>query len=301
MQNHITYDEEQKTRLDLFLTTYFENTRTRSYWQKMIKNGYITVDGEQVKLAHTTVRQGNIIDIAWPDDRPSAVEFPVVYEDADVLVINKPAGVLAHSKGAFNPEYTVADFAQAHATETFEGDRPGIVHRLDRVTSGIMIIAKHPSALKHLQKQFAERKAKKVYVAVTDGELKDLQYEVNLPIARNPKKPQTFRVHRSGKSARTRILRIKAEKRHSVAVLVPETGRTHQLRVHLSHMGYPIVGDQLYGAKKRLDGNRILLHAYQLEITLPSKKRETFIASIPEDMSSYIHADDIKPITSSLK
>lgn len=301
MQQHITYDEEQKVRLDLFLTTKITSPaqQTRSYWQKMIKHGYVAINNEVTRKPNALLVLQDTVTIEWPEHVPLEVEIEILYEDADVVVIYKPAGVLSHSKGVFNPEYTVADFAQTKLTEKSENDRAGIVHRLDRATSGVMVLAKHNEAHAFLQKQFAARRTKKTYIAVVEGIIKQDKYEVDLPIARNPKKPQTFRIHRSGKSAQTLIEVTERLANATVLELSPYTGRTHQLRVHCAHIHHPIVGDGLYDAKEVFDSKRILLHAYSLEITLPSKERKTFIAPMPQDMSSYIHEHHATTDTSS--
>lgn len=217
------------------------------------------------------------------------INIPILYEDKDCVVINKPRGVLTHSKGIFNPEASVAtwlaqrpDFAFT-AVGAAENPRAGIVHRLDRATSGVMIAAKNQTALTHLQKQFQDRKAKKTYIARAAGELAPPEALVDLPIERNPKMPQRFRVGHNGKSAQTNYKVLKTIQQgngiDSLIELKPYTGRTHQLRVHLEYLKHPIVGDTFYDGRL---AERLFLHAYQLEITLPNRQRTTFTAAIPE-------------------
>ncbi len=220
-----------------------------------------------------------IVDQEILEERHEVVALPILYEDADCLVINKPIGVLTHSKGAFNPESTVATFVE-QLSKNVEGERAGIVHRLDRATSGVMICAKTPEAMSWLQKQFSQRKVKKTYIAKVFGEMEPPEAIIDMPIERNPKKPQTFRVGSNGKSALTYYRTIKVGETYSLLELKPETGRTHQLRVHLEAQHHPIVGDQLYGGKS---AERMFLHAHQLELTLPSKKRETFTSTVPAE------------------
>lgn len=299
MSDHITYEHEHRARLDLFLSEHFEGKYTRSYWQKMIQAGNVTISDIEKTAPSTELREGQTITINWPNENHAIPEVEVIYEDDDCIVLNKPFGLLTHSKGVFNSEATIADVIAPHLNESMEKtNRAGIVHRLDRATSGIIIAAKNPTAATHLQKQFSQRRTKKTYLAVVEGLLKDDAYSVEWPIARNPKKPQTFRVQQSGKSALTNVHVLKRLNKLTTVLLKPITGRTHQLRVHLSEMRHPIVGDGLYGSKMSLEGNRILLHAYSLEITLPNKERVTFIAPIPEDMSSYIHAKDLEAVNS---
>ena len=200
------------------------------------------------------------------------IELPIIFEDDDCVVINKPVGLLTHSKGAFNPEATVATWLSNRTTD-MDGERAGIVHRLDRATSGVMICAKSPEALAWLQKQFSQRKVKKSYIAIIAGQLDPEEAIIDMPIERNPKAPATFRVGNNGKSATTHYKTIESSEHYSLLELKPETGRTHQLRVHLKHLGHPIVGDVLYNGKP---GERLFLHAQSLEITLPNRERKVF-------------------------
>jgi RluA family pseudouridine synthase len=202
-----------------------------------------------------------------------------------VLVINKPIGLLSHSKGTFNSEATVATWLEDH----FKGEkhnRAGIVHRLDRATSGVMIVAKNEEAYKWLQKQFSSRKVKKAYVAIVSGHLTHSEAIIDLPIERNPKAPQSFRVGPSGKSASTEYSVLSSNDNSSLIELRPTTGRTHQLRVHLAHLGHPIVGDTIYKGKP---ADRLYLHAKSLEITLPSKERKVFEVPLPKEFKLYMN------------
>jgi 23S rRNA pseudouridine1911/1915/1917 synthase len=164
-------------------------------------------------------------------------------------------------------------------------NRPGIVHRLDRDTSGILICAKDGETKGKLQKQFQDRKAHKTYLAVVQGTPKKTAATLDLPIERNPKKPSTHRVGVNGKAAVTRYEVVASDGKHSVVRLHPETGRTHQLRVHMAYIGTPIVGDRLYGSEKS-PIDRLCLHAESLEITIPVSRRETFTAEPPADFKA---------------
>jgi 23S rRNA pseudouridine1911/1915/1917 synthase len=208
------------------------------------------------------------------------IDLPILYEDSDCVVINKPAGVLTHVQGEFSPEATVASFLKNRGKD-ITGERAGIVHRLDRPTSGVIIGAKTLHALQWLQQQFARRDAKKTYIAVVQGHLKEPEAIIDMPIQRNPKAPATHRVGANGKSALTRYKVLQETEKYSLVELKPETGRTHQLRVHLSHIGHPIIGDPLYGKGKY--GDRLYLHAASLEITLPDGETHTFTAPLPPE------------------
>jgi 23S rRNA pseudouridine1911/1915/1917 synthase len=252
---------------------------SRSFATRLIQDGNVLVNGELQFKAGYKIRQADKITIGF--DKTKAVVFPeidlpVIYEDDDCVVINKPVGLLTHSKGTFNPEATVSTWLRSRM-KALRGERAGIVHRLDRATSGVMICAKTPEALTWLQKQFSQRKVKKTYAAVIDGTLKEPQAIIDMPIERNPKKPQTFRVGSKGKPATTEYKVLKTNGKLSLLELKPATGRTHQLRVHLKYLGHPILGDSFYGGQP---AERLFLHAQALEITLPNRRRQVF--KVPE-------------------
>lgn len=264
---------------------------SRSFAAKLIEDGKVTVNGEIATKAGLKLREDDTVavdyDTAELEQIPDIV-LPVIYEDNDVVVINKPVGVLAHSKGAFNPEATVATWLRSRI-KGMEGQRAGIVHRLDRATSGVMICAKNQGSLAWLQKQFSTRKVKKTYVAVVEGHFKEAEAVIDMPIERNPRRPQTFRVGSNGKVATTQY-RVGATSEHySEVELMPLTGRTHQLRVHLAELGHPIVGDELYGAHS---AERMLLHAKELEITLPNRERKVFEAALPVEFKEFLQHDN---------
>lgn len=292
----LTIQEDQAAmRLDLFLTKQFTEY-TRSYWTNMISHSYVSVNRRAVKPGYI-LRHKDKVHITWPSvTREFADKVVIIYESDNVLVIDKPAGMLVHSKGQFNPEFTVSDFALEHGAFT-GSDRPGVVHRLDRQTSGVMILAKNQASLTFLQKQFADRHVDKRYIAVVEGNVTDMALSIRVPLARNPKKPKTFRADPAGKTANTDFRVVKQLPDKTVVAAMPVTGRTHQIRVHLSHIGHPIVGDTQYGSKTELQGQRFLLHSTSLRLILPGKsRRQTFFAPIPADMTSYVHADDLAAI-----
>ena len=276
-------------RLDQYVAQYWPEY-SRSVWQKYIEAGYVQVNGSVETSPKKQLGEDDEVSVHIPDAPDySDHELPVVYEDDDVVLINKPSGVLTHSKGAVNEEFTVADFVRGKMTEPEDSNRPGIVHRLDRATSGIIIAAKHSTAKHHLQKQFQDRKAKKEYIAIVRGVPSQKKATISVPIGRNPKEPSQFRVDAKGKEAKTYVELLYTDGILSVVSLRPHTGRTHQLRIHMNYYGVPIVGDDLYGGGKSPIG-RLALHAQSLEITLPSKRRETFTAALPEDFQKVIEA-----------
>lgn len=268
-----------KTRLDLELVARYPGT-SRSTWQKHIKAGHIKVNGEPAISAKQEIIVSDDISATIPDATDfSESELPIIYIDDNVIVINKPIGVLSHSKGALNDEFTVADFFARYSTYNAGTNRPGIVHRLDRDTSGVMIGARNLETATLLLKQFADRKTKKTYIAVVDGAPKSPKAQIDLPIDRNPSAPSTFRVDVKGKAALTKYEVLAEIDRRSLVRLEPRTGRTHQLRVHMKYIKTPILGDKVYGKPS----DRLYLHAASLEITIPISDRRTFEAPIPTE------------------
>lgn len=264
---------------------------SRAFAAKLIEQGKVTVNGQPAAKAGQKIKADDKVavdyDISQLDAIPD-IDLPVLYEDDDCVVINKPVGVLSHARGEFNIEATVASWLRGRTTALSGGQRAGIVHRLDRATSGVMIAAKNHEALSWLQKQFAQRKTKKTYIALVGGHLRQAEAVIDMPIERNPKAPATFRTGINGKPARTQYKVLQTSPHYSLVELKPETGRTHQLRVHLAQLGHPIIGDPLYGGRP---ADRLFLHAKELELTLPSRQRRTFRAELPPEFARTIETD----------
>lgn len=260
----------EKVRLDILMTEIYKSYN-RSTLQKFIELGFVTVDGELAKKANQKFSRGVKIDLKVPEEQKNADLVPrVVYEDENVLVVDKPAGLLSMAKGEYCPEKTLGDYGL-------------LVHRLDRDTSGVVILAKSPEVQKFLKKQFQDRKTHKTYYAVISGRPKLDAARIDLPIARDLKRPTTFRVDANGKESETFYKVLRTDGRHSLVELRPTSGRTHQLRVHMKYLGHPIVGDVVYGGEK---ADRLYLHAGSLEITLPGGKRTTFEVPMLEDFNN---------------
>lgn len=274
---------------------------TRGVSARLIEQGKVSVNGTTVLKPGYKLKQGDEVIADYNYQLMTAIpsiELPIIYEDENCVVVDKPAGILTHSKGEFNPEATVASWLAEYLVKKgkkpvwlLEKDvesgsphnpRAGIVHRLDRATSGVIICAKTPAALKFLQKQFSERNTKKTYIAVVQGSLNPSEAIIDIPIARNPRSPKVFRADNNGKNALTKYKVIKDTGHMQMVELKPITGRTHQLRVHMSHLGHPIVGDTFYKGAK---APRLLLHALELEITVPSGVRKTFRSKLPDDFT----------------
>ena len=252
------------------------------------------VKGAKVKLAGKTINKSSRkfetdvklnIDYKLPV-QTSDLNIPIIYEDKYCVVIDKPAGILTHSKGEFNSEPNVASWLESKTTGFSDNNRAGIVHRLDRGTSGVMICAKSPDALSHFQNQFSSRKVKKTYFALIEGRIDPAEAVIDIPIERNPKDPKRFKTSSNGKKANTHYKTAKTftknKREFSLLELTPKTGRTHQLRVHLTYMKHPIVGDDFYSGIK---AKRLYLHAYSLEITLPGGIRKIFTVDLPDSFS----------------
>jgi 23S rRNA pseudouridine1911/1915/1917 synthase len=275
------------SRADVFVARQYPEF-SRSSLSALFDMDSVSVLGKPIKPSYK-IRTGD--KLAVEDElinrQPEAIELPILYEDKDVIVIDKPAGVLTHSKGALNQEATVASFIEPKLDKDLVGNRAGIVHRLDRQTSGVIIAAKNQATLSWLQKQFSARKTKKTYLAIVEGLLDPPEAIIDAPIARNPKKPQTFYVNSAGKPSQTQYKLLKSfqkgSKTYSEVEMKPFTGRTHQLRVHMAYVKHPIVGDHVYGQ----DGPHMLLHAAALELTLPNRSRQTFTAPPPAYLTDF--------------
>ncbi len=266
-------------RLDQYMAEYWPEY-SRSLWQKYIKLGYVSVNGEIIKDPSCSLGEDDEVSEHIPSKTDFSSEtLPIIYEDDSVIVINKPAGILTHAKGALNEEFSVAEFFRPKTSYARETNRPGIVHRLDRDTSGVLIGAKNPETAKFLIKQFQDRKVKKNYTAILDGTPKEPAALIDLPIGRNPKKPSQFKIDPNGKSATTAYETVQATKKRTLVRFMPRTGRTHQLRVHAAYLGSPIRGDKIYGKPAK----RLFLHATSLEVTLPGGRRMIFEAPLPTE------------------
>lgn len=290
-------------RLDAYLAEQYGDL-SRSQLQQYIKAGFVKVNGQRIDKPSFDVADDDAVDFnrpATPDFSDEIANFRkfVVYQDDNVIVVNKPIGLLVHSKGGINHEFTIEDYVRSQFNPSelavnSDNNRLGIVHRLDRATSGILICARNLATASMLSRQFAERKAHKTYLAVTGKAPHEPEAKIDLPIGRNLNQPSTFRVDGKGKQTVTnyRIIRVNDDGTCLIE-LKPVTGRTHQLRVHLAYLGCPIVGDDVYGDGKF--GDRLMLHAWQLEISIPDGKggriRRTFIAEPPHEFN-YSKNDD---------
>lgn len=273
---------ELKTRLDAYLVKEHSHL-SRSSWKKYIKQGRVTVNGELCDSAKYGLLENDKVKVDLPSvNIHEDKHLEIIYQDNDVTVINKPHGVLSHAKNEIDSSFSVEVFMKRFLDDNYkEQKRAGIVHRLDRDTSGVMICANNEKAFEFLKVQFADRKVKKVYRAVCVTEPKVKEAIINAPIVRNSSKMGTFKVSPEGKSAQTYYKVLGQTELGFQVEATPKTGRTHQIRVHLAYVGASIVGDVLYSddASRK---NRLMLHAKSLKITLPSGEVKEFLADLPE-------------------
>lgn len=270
--------EEKKPelfRLDHLMVKKFTEYNRNSL-QTFIKKGFVFVDGVVAKKPNQKFEEGVKIELKLPEEKKKTPSLKTIFEDENVLVLEKPAGLLSMAKGEYCPEPTLEDFGL-------------LVHRLDRDTSGVVILAKNEETRKMLRKQFQDRKTHKTYYAIIEGRPKLDEAMIDLPIARNLRHPTTFQVDPNGKEAKTHYKVLKTNGKLSLVELKPISGRTHQLRVHLNYIGTPILGDEVYGSGKK--ASRLFLHAGSLEITIPkepSNERKIFSSELPKEFSDVL-------------
>ncbi len=282
------------SRIDVFLSKCL-NELTRSEIKRLIKEGFVELNGEKVKKASVKVKKGDKTKVYIPEKKelrviPQEIPLDIIYEDEDIVVLNKPSGMVVHP-GAGNFEGTLSNALISRypdIVETGAQGRPGIVHRLDKDTSGVIIVARNKKAMLELQRQFKEREVKKSYIAVVRGNFKEKSGVINLPIGRsisNRKKysPKT----RKPREAVTEYKVLFEKGEYSLVEARPKTGRTHQIRVHFASKGHPIVGDSLYSRKK--EWKRLLLHARLLTLKHPSTGQEMlFYAPPPKEFYEFL-------------
>ena len=283
--------EQPGIRLDKFVSENCPGL-SRSQAQKLIDDGFVTVGGLMEKASHKT-EIGEKIEITIPPPAltgllPEAIPIKILYEDDDLLVIDKPAGLTVHPAPG-HPSHTLVNAVLSHLSEIEEeGDviRPGIVHRLDKDTSGLMLVAKNNVALANLSDQFKSRSVKKVYITLVKGIIKPEKGVIDAPIGRDSgdRKKMAVPGESRGRQARTNYRVLRYVGKNSLLEITPETGRTHQIRVHLAAIGYPVFGDITYG-KKSAFLNRQFLHAHRIGFYLPSSgKFVEFESPLPEDL-----------------
>jgi 23S rRNA pseudouridine1911/1915/1917 synthase len=283
--------ESSGERLDRFVALRSPEL-SRSYIQKLIEEGWITVNSRLAKSS-LKLKLGDSVVVTEPPPEPSPltpehIPLNVHYEDADIIVIDKPAGMTTHPAPG-SRSGTLVNALLGLLPKLAESDnpeRPGIVHRLDKETSGLIVVAKNRKALETLSNQFKSRRVKKVYLALVKGHVKPDRGLIDAPIGRDPVHRQRMAVINSGRPSQTAYRVKRYLEGYTLLELKPETGRTHQIRVHLAEIGYPVVGDAVYGSKSTLVP-RQFLHAYKLTFRLPSNGEQvTFTTQLPDDLKA---------------
>ncbi len=263
---------------------------SRTYAQRLIADGYVTVN-DHVAKASLKLSIGDRLRVVVPPTTPSpllpeAIPLSILYEDDDLLVVDKPAGLTVHPAPGHS-SHTLVNAILSHFPNLADvGDslRPGIVHRLDKDTSGVMLVAKNRVAQQNLSEQFKAHSVAKAYLVLVKGHLTPEQGIIEAPMGRDPRNRKRMAVVAEGREARTEYRVLEYIGNYTLLEVMPETGRTHQIRVHLSAIGYPVVGDKVYGVKSAYL-SRQFLHATRLGFTLPSTGEYVeFISELPPDL-----------------
>ena len=289
-----TFDAPSGERLDVAIAQALTLSRTRA--RELVDEGYVTLDGRPVGKPATLLRGNEIVSVVIPPARPLHVEaedvqLTVIFEDEHLAAIDKPAGMTAHPTATLRSGTVVNALLgrmplskEQHQDPAAEAYRPGIVHRLDKETSGVMVVAKHDAAHRELAAAFKRRLTEKVYIAIAVGSMDD-GVIVDAPIGRHPVKRQQMSVGGSNpRSASTHFRVLARLPGHTLVRAKPHSGRTHQIRVHLAHLGAPVLGDLVYGRASEAIG-RQALHAQQLTLPHPADHQAiTFSAQVPTDM-----------------
>lgn len=294
----LQYEGESEQRLDKFLASCLPE-HSRSRLQHLIKGGFVSVDGVVARKTGLMLQGEKVIRVEIPapeptDLEPEEIPLDVIYEDKNLLVVNKPAGMVVHP-AAGHYTGTLVHAALAHAPE-MEGvggvQRPGVVHRLDKNTSGIILLAKNDRTHRMLQNQFRLRETEKIYLALVDGHPPTPTGRVEAPIGRHPKHRKKMAVvtPQKGREAVSEYCTLESFKKHTFLEVKPITGRTHQIRLHLAFIQCPVVGDTVYGKQKAtIPLNRFFLHASRLTVLIPDETTpRSFQAPMPPNLQQVL-------------
>ena len=303
-ERHDLVADRAGERLDVFVARSLPEL-SRSRVRTLIDQGLVTVDGRLPAKAGVALTPGQRVQVTEPapeqtELQPEPIPLRIVYEDDDLLVVDKPAGLAIHPSPG-HARHTLVNAILAHCPDLSgiggEG-RPGIVHRLDKDTSGLIIVAKHDQAHASLARQLKERKVEKTYLALAEGRVEPPEAVIEAPIGRDPRRRKRMAVVERGREARTRYRLLREVAGRSLLEVRPETGRTHQIRVHLAAIGHPIAGDRLYGRRggKETTLRRQFLHAHRLAFRHPrTGERLELEAPLAEDLQQALDAMEGMP------
>lgn len=289
MKQYIIDEEKQNNRLDKIIST-LDDTISRTAVKRLIEENKITVNGKSEKPSYE-VKNGDVIEIQEDIPKEShivAQDIPIeiIYEDKEILVINKPKGMVVHP-GNGNPDGTLANAVMGLCGESLSGIggeiRPGIIHRLDKDTSGVIVVAKNDVAHIDISNQIKNRETSKKYIALVRGQIKEEEATINMPIGRSQKDRKKMAVRKDGKEAITHFKVLKRYDAYTLLELKIDTGRTHQIRVHMAEIGHPVIGDYIYSnGKNPFNVVGQMLHSKEIQFIHPkTKEKMVFTAPLP--------------------
>lgn len=290
MKEYIVSQEEKGKRLDTYIPSV-DTDITRTSAQRLIEDGNILVNGKNTKVSYK-IQENDKISVEIPEPKQielkaQNIPIEIIYEDSDIIVVNKPKGMVVHPANG-NPDGTLVNAIMAICKDSLSGIggeiRPGIVHRIDKDTSGLLIVAKNDNAHVKMSEQIKNHEVKKTYIALVRGVFKENEATIDMPIGRSTSDRKKMAVNKNGKNAITHIKVLKRFDKYTLLQVNIETGRTHQIRVHLSHIGYPIVGDYTYSnGKNEFDVIGQCLHAQKLEFKHPITQKDMCLeAELPQ-------------------
>lgn len=290
MKEYIVSQEEKGKRLDTYIPSV-DTDITRTSAQRLIEDGNILVNGKNAKVSYK-IQENDKISVEIPEPKQielkaQNIPIEIIYEDSDIIVVNKPKGMVVHPANG-NPDGTLVNAIMAICKDSLSGIggeiRPGIVHRIDKDTSGLLIVAKNDNAHVKMSEQIKNHEVKKTYIALVRGVFKENEATIDMPIGRSTSDRKKMAVNKNGKNAITHIKVLKRFDKYTLLQVNIETGRTHQIRVHLSHIGYPIVGDYTYSnGKNEFDVIGQCLHAKKLEFKHPITQKDMCLeAELPQ-------------------
>ena len=293
--------DEENIRLDAYIVKKYNNL-SRTMVQKLIEDGEILVNGSKKKTSYKVSVNDEII-IHVPEAKKTNLEaenipIDIIYEDSDIIVVNKPKGLVVHPANG-NPDGTLVNAIMAICKDSLSGIggeiRPGIVHRLDKDTSGILIVAKNDKAHINLSNQIKNREVKKIYIALVRGVVSENEATIDMPIGRSTKDRKKMAVRKEGKTAITHFKVLKRFPKYTLLEIKIDTGRTHQIRVHMAEIGHPVVGDLVYSNGKNEFGvEGQMLHAKSLDFVHPiTGKKMHLEAELPQYFKDILEGEEI--------